>query len=341
VVGRATDPLRTYRVVTVDFLAEGGDRLIDPERFAFASAEGTLSSRQLVADLARRGELGREWLERQGPPRLLDLRVNLGASLKSVNVENRAAAEAPQLTRLDFLGVSGEFELRLVLDLPRHRLEASERTRFGIVREVPEGEAPTTSENEDVTTFELLYAGRLGGGLERPWIPDAGASARLETELTVPDEERGYRRALLSAGVGPSWQLTGNLSLRSQLGLRRELLARADSEDPAEAALAETRVALLSSAELRDEVLANLGPAPSILNLRIDHTVDLTGNVRDQVFQGRIGIDVPVLTGIALTAALDVYVLEREQAQGPNLSGAALDTSFGLRSSTDFSALFY
>lgn len=341
--GRVLDPRRTYTVVTVDFVAGGGADIFD------AAKQAKFRSREDLPSLRR---LAQEQLERHGfhidadpddddevqEPGLFDVHLDVGSSIKTVNVENDLGAEAPQLTRQNFLGVSGVVDLRVSLDLPRHRFELSDRTRFGIVREDVEGGETETRENEDVTIIEAVYAGRLSGGTERPWLPDAGASARLETEFTVP-EERGYQRALLQLGVGPSWRLASNLTVRSQLGIRRELLADRRSEDPAEAELAETRVALISVAELRDEPLDAFGLRSARLNVRVDHAADLSGAVRDQVVQGRMIIEVPVTDILSLTAGLDVYVLERERADGSSLSGGALDTSLGLKSTTDFGAV--
>ncbi len=338
VTGRPIDPLRMYRVVTTAFLADGGDNVLVPGGYPFRAVEEVPSLRQAVVSALERDGM-RSWPSEQ--PTLLDVRVNIGANLKSVSVSNPRQAEAPQLTRRDFLQVGGDLSFRVVLDLPEHRLELLERTRFGIVREVPvAGGDVETTENEDVTTVELAYASRIAPGLEKPWIPDASASARLETELTVP-EERSFRRALLQSGLGPSWRLASNLSIRSQLGLRRELLASFQSSDPNEAALAEARVAILSTAELRDEVIDGVGGRKIVFNLRLDHSIDLTGQVQDNLVQGRIALDVPIIQGLDFTVAADVYLLERQQVGQPSLSAAALDTSFGLKSTADLSRAFY
>ncbi|MEO1231621.1 MAG: hypothetical protein AAFZ18_22195 [Myxococcota bacterium] len=342
--GRAIDPRRRYTVVTVEFVAQGGFEIVKPAmQSKFRPREDLPTVRNLVRnELEAHGfnvDANPDPDDEVEEPALFDVHLDIGATIKSVNVENDTDAEAPQLTRRDFLGISGTVDLRVSLDLPRHRFEVSDRTRYGIVREeLDEGEAETR-ENEDVTILEAVYSGRLSGGTERPWLPDAGASARLETEFTVP-EERGYQRALLQLGVGPSWRLASNLTVRSQLGLRRELMADGDSEDVAEAELAETRVALISVAELRDEALDVFGLRKARLNVRVDHAADLSGAVRDQVLQGRLTIDIPVTDVLSLTAGLDVYVLERERTDGQNLSGASLDTSLGLKSTTDFGAVF-
>ena len=339
VAGRPKDELRTYTVVTVDFVAEGGDDLLPPGRIEFRVPDPPVLLREVVADAIREGAHLR--FDPTGEPRLFEARASVAASLKSVSVDNPGDAESPQLTRQDFLGISGDLRLRLSWDLPRHRLELAERTRFGVVREAAApGEPNETRENEDVTTLEMVYAARLSRGAALPIVPDAGATARFETELTVP-EERRFRRALLQLGVGPTWRLTSNLSLRSQLGVRRELLASPTSDDPAEASLAETRVAVLSTAELRDEVLELGEGRPVVLDVRVDHTADLTGAVRDLLLQGRIGLDVPITDGLALTAALDIYLLDRDRDGRSDASGGALDTSIGLKSSADLSRAFY
>lgn len=345
IAGRARDIRRIYRVVTTEFVAKGGDKLLDPDKFSFRPLDGNGSLRdRLIDDLKVRGFLSvKDTVVSGREPLQFDARLDIGASIKTVSVENRSNAEASQLSRQNFLGVSGDAAIRLLFDFPEHRLELLTQTRFGVVREAADaGAQPETRENEDLTILELLYSGRLAGGLDRPWLPNAGASTRFETELTIPDE-RNYRRALLQLGAGPSWQLARNLLFRSQLGLRRELFASGDSSDPVEAALAETRVALLSTVELRDEPLLSVSGkgAPALLNVRIDHTADLSGTVRDQVTQGRIGVDVPVVPGIAVTAAIDVYILERKRRNGPSASAGALDTSFGIKSTMDISDALY
>ena len=353
VAGRLIDSSRRYKVVTIDFLADGGDALLEPEAFDFRSVEGISSLRAAILRTLRRQGFHEDadpdtdpWVRE---PTLLDARLNIGASVKSVSVENRAQAEAPQLARDNFLGISGDLELRLSLDFPDHRFELIERTRYGVIRESPEdGGEPEAVENEDVTTIELTYAGRLADDASDVWVPDAGALAQFETELTIP-EERDYRRGLLSLGIGPLWGLTGNLSVRSQFGLRWEVFANPDAEDEnedadaanAEAAVAEPRVALLSSAELRDETLQGIVGRQVLLNIRVDHSVDFSGQVRDHILQGRVALDVPVWSGVALTAGVDVYFLQRSQRGEPPASSAALDTSFGIKSTTDLSRALY
>lgn len=345
VAGRPIDPRRIYRVVTVDFLADGGDVVLNSNEYPFRSLRGRGSLREIIATTLETSgfdpDSDPDLDDYISEPGFFDVRVNLGANFKSVNVENRSSAEAPQLARQNFLGLSGDFELRLIYDLPKHRFEVSGRTRFGGVQEAEED---SIRENEDITVLELDYSGDLAGGLDRPWLPDAGATARLETELTIPEDERDYRRGLLQIGVGPSWRLTGNLLLSSQLGIRREIFASEDARG-FEGSLAETKVALLTRAELRDEIFDNSSSRPVLLNIRLDFASDLSGSVKDQVLQGRVALDVPITASIALTVAMDVYTLNRsifDSGTGETsfISGAALDTSFGIKSSADFSRLF-
>lgn len=344
VSGRPRDPRRRYRVVTVDFVARGGEGFVDPQKLRFRPRRDLGTLREITTRIwAKDGfhpDADPDVDDLIEEPALFDAKLDVGTSLKSVSVANDSGAEAPQLTRRDFLGLSGRVDLLLALDLPKHRFELSGRTRYGIVRESLEGtDEVETRENEDLSILEFVYSGRLAGGMERPWLPDASATARLETEFTVP-EERNYRRGLLQLGVGPSWRLTGNLTVRSQLGMRRELFASETSADPLEVELAETRVAILSVAELRNEPFQTFRGRPLLLNVRLDHAVDLSGALRDQVLQGRMSIDVPITNLLSLTAAVDVYVLSRSRRDGSRLSGGALDTSLGIKSSADFGSVF-
>lgn len=329
--GRKIDPTRRYRVVTVDFVANGGDGLMDPTLFDFQPV-GPRPLRDLVAEYLRTegGDL------KVQTPSLLGAYLSISANLKSVAVDEGEQYEAPQLTRNDFIGVTAVGDLRLSADFDRNRLELHARTRYGISKD---GRQPA-AEIDDVTTGELSYLGRLAARGHAFWVPDASAAVSLQTELTKP-EETPFRRALLSAGVGPSWPLEERISLRVQLGMRRELFADRDSSDPAEARLAETRLAILSTLEiLRVDFPTDFGP-PVLITMRLDHAFDLTGDVRDNVFQGRLDIDVPITSRIAVTAGLEAYVQHRMEEGASNPIGAAFDTSLGLKTSGDLSMVLF
>lgn len=331
--GRKIDPSRRYRVVTVDFVASGGDGLIDPALFDFQPqpAGGRRLRALVVEHLAEHG--GALVVE---TPALLGAYLSISANLKSVSVDRGEGYEAPQLTRNDFIGVTGVGDLRLSADFARHRMELHARTRYGIAKD---GREPA-AEIDDVTTGELSYLGRLAARGHAFWVPDASAAVSMQTEITKPEETR-FRRALLTAGVGPSWPLEERISLRVQLGMRRELLADSDSADPSEARLAETRMAVLSTLELlRIDFPTELGP-PVLVTMRLDHAYDLTGEVRDNIFQGRLDLDVPITSQLAVTAGLEAYVQHRMEAGLSNPIGAAFDTNIGLKTSGDLSMVLF
>ena len=345
IAGRTLDRGRTYRVVVIDFVAAGGDEILRPKELDWKPVEELGELRELVADYLR--EYGFDVDADPDPddeieePALLSTQLNLGGNIKTVTVANSGGYEAPQLSRNQFLGLTALFDLRVIVDLARHRIQLFERTRYGIARE---GRGDT-EENDDVTTLELSYIGRFASN-KAPWyVPNASAAVSLETELTVPEEgesERGYRRALLQAGVGPSFPLLSNISFRVQLGLRRELLASQSSDDEAERLLAETRMALLSTFEILKYSFPTDNGRPLSATLRVDHAFDLTGTVKDNILQGRLDFDIPVARRLSVTMGLELYFQDRTLANGEDpRSGLAFDTSFGIKTFGDLSTVLF
>lgn len=344
VAGRPIDPLRGYRVVTVDFLATGGDDLIPAGTLPFEPQADRGQLRDEVADFISEHGLELD-ADPSDPdfdidePTLLGARFEMVGTVKTVSVNNAGEYPAPQLTRGDFLGLAVIFEARLIADFVRHRLELMERTRYGIAKD---GRLPAR-ENDDVTRGELTYFGRLAR-LDSPWwVPDASASVSIETELTLPDPPppdrpmmmvRDYRRLLLEAGVGPSWRILPNLNARSQLGVRRELLA--PEADPAHG----TRMALLSTVDVMNYAIDSGTFRPITMTVRVDHALDLTGENRDNILQSRASFDIPISMRLSVTAGLEVYVQHRHGERELPV-GVGFDTNFGIRTTGDVASAWF
>lgn len=341
VAGRNIDATRTYRVVALEFVAAGGDGALEPGKITFEALElGT--ARDLVADFLRESgyhpDADIDPDQDIAEPALLGARVNLGANLKTVTVAGEEGYEAPQLTRRNFLGVSALLDIRLSADFVDHRLELGERSRFGVAKDDRE----PSQENDDVTIFEATYLWRAAGPASPRYVPNVSATTSLETELTVPEEQgRGYRRALLQVGAGPSWPLLPNLTVRAQMGARRELLADPNSPNPEEANSAALRAALISALELANYALPLDSGAPLTLSLRVNHVLDLTGVARDNILQGRADFDIPIGKNLALTAGLETYIQHRAQEGMDRRVGIAFDTLFGIKTFGDLSLTWF
>lgn len=201
--GRALDPDARYRIATIDFVAAGGDSILDPERFEFENAEpdergGTTLAQRITNWLYLRTDEGPF-----DPEERLDLftrplwagSVLVNAMISSINVNNRSGYDQPLLGRDPTFDVHFGIELDGGMTTRDHRWENRFVLRYGQQRVVTTDEAGEEDsewiESTDLLQLRSAYnldivRNRIFDGA---WYgPSFFLEYLLESELSPPDD---------------------------------------------------------------------------------------------------------------------------------------------------------
>jgi hypothetical protein len=348
---RPIDTARSYRVVTIDFLAGGGDEILGASALSFrplAAGAGGDDLRQRVESYIRTrtaeedGDTTLDPATDFGPPasrRLLTVGLaDVGLDLASTFIDNPASYSDPQLVRTAQRTYKGELGSLLRLRTPLHELDAKLAAKYGFSRTQAQGKPATSGETTDLVTVAVTYSfaglrhtggpstGKAAAPPPRPpppYVPDPYARLSVESELTRPavtaTQARTYRHAELTATVGALFVLLPKLRLRVGPGLRRELLA------PDEAG--RVRGLLEAGLTLHQLGLVTVGPAPVRLEGTLDYVLLEPTAGREQQLRGSARLSIPIVPLLFLTAGIDLYAVERH----PTGWGSSLDTTLGLR----------
>jgi 2',3'-cyclic-nucleotide 2'-phosphodiesterase (5'-nucleotidase family) len=350
--GRPLDPTATYRVATIEFVAQGGNDLVPRELLSGADSVAP-DIRTLVLDTLRdRGTPARivqpVALERHP---LWSAHLDVGLDLQSVTIDNPATSSSPkgydrpQLSRAQTLAFKADGLTRVEMDHIDHLLQLSLRTQYGLTRlytatmTMGGQQEWVTRETADLINLLLLYTYR-GMSARSPRIPTPYASLGLETEFNRPDT-RQYHHMELSAAFGARAALLPKLSAQVGLGLRQELMASTAAADRNERQLARTRFLLTATIELQKRPLVpRLGEALlGEINLTYGFT-DPTG-VQNHELRGTGKLHVQLWRRLYLTLGADVYLYQArdavlDMASGEiayldNAPGVAVDVTGGLK----------
>lgn len=219
--GRALDPRATYRVVSIRFLAVGGDHALPDEVRWTAVPDATL--RSVVIDHLERP---RQRDPRDALPNVLDQpiwRVGVDADLtfSGTVIHNPADYDDSQFGVDET--VSFGVDNRLRADAVA-RLWGWDNAAIVAYRTTNTADAGF-EEGLDQTTLRSAVRWRgLAAAHEGFYVPEPYLETYLETELTVPDE-RDFRHLLLRPTLGLQFTLTEHLSLKLSGGFETELLA--------------------------------------------------------------------------------------------------------------------
>ena len=250
--GRALDPVATYRVATIDFIANGGDGLLPADFLKGQPVCDDLRTCVLNSLVPVRPAPG-VLLPLPQPPDLFDRPVwttalDVGVDLQSVSVDNPTSQpyDRPQLSRKSSLAFKLDANARVQMDQPSHLLQISLRTQYGGTAITTQGTDPTWQETVDLITLQSLYSYR-GLSARYPLVPTPFSSLGLESEFNQP-ATRTYQHLELSALFGARQAILPKLSFVLGIGVRRELLASADI--PEQAPVARTRFLVSATLEL-------------------------------------------------------------------------------------------
>jgi hypothetical protein len=345
--GRQVDADLDYRVVTIDYVADGGDGGIGDTLGPWEPYGGDAARDVFLAWLAqpRRGDITTAPVDPAQRTRWT-LRYTLDGALTSVAVANpdvrigaapMAAFSDAQLVRAASFSLRGETEFRADADHPVYSLENLARLRYGVIATTPrEGASTGLVENID------LIHGRVTGVWRPfrdehpvPWHPLPFLDAYLESEFTRPST-RAYHHLELRPTVGARFQLFDPFSVYVGGGITWEMLAQREQLLPVGPPLVP---ALVAGWALRPGVLFTLLGR----NVEGETTLDMLwrdplGNPGMQIrFNGKLSLPlfepIALTVGYALFARMDRFV-EPDAMMNPvarDVWGFAGDLTVGLK----------
>lgn len=324
--GRPIDKARSYRVATIDFVAQGGDG-------GFAAAQlkdwkplkGSPDVRDLVeAELARGTTYGAPASEKVLTAAIADAQVDL----INTSISNSSMLPDAQLARARQTAFKLELTGLVALDHPAHRWETRASLKYGYARTQPAGKPAAGQETLDLTqiTSQYNYRGFLRDPHHSALVPTPYMRVLLETELTRPDE-RDYRHAEITHTAGALFTIRTRLKLRAGGGYRTELFADPDSPDPDEALVGGVRGVIEAGATLDPFPVATFRRLAITVEGSLDYfLLDPFGRTENQTrASGKLSL--PLLPLLFVTAGFDVFAVDRETAG----RGASFDTTVGIK----------
>lgn len=232
--GRRLDYRLNYRVVTIDFLAHGGDGTIEPVQDTELVRAGAATL--LMEHLQR-------WLaQHSGKPMktpskafaslwdkpLWRMRWDTRTELSDSRYGNPAGYQDVRLTNLNAVNLNIFADIGLRMNTRNHGwsnrlLVDYSQTKGADTSFDPPAEYTFVNSDElrGETSYEFRWLRDTLLG-RKWWAPLLVAYARLRTEVDVPAAQK-YRQFDIEALGGAAWEL-GPLELRLSVGLNRELL---------------------------------------------------------------------------------------------------------------------
>jgi 2',3'-cyclic-nucleotide 2'-phosphodiesterase (5'-nucleotidase family) len=260
--GRPLESDVPYRVVTIDFVAAGGDDILEGfsgEKWAWSPwrrAGAAVVLRDAVAaylrddlpPVPRRAAGGAGAAPLIGLAAdfhpladrfLFDLRLNLNAGLSNVTVRSTLSpgetALAANLVRDQLASLVSDLALSFSANSSAHAFDWLLRYAFAVSS--PDLLAAPFVVNTDVLTLDSVYKLSLfkrALGPDRAWVPEPYLGTFLETELIPPRDAAGRpivppaREAVFTAG----WRFTLGRRLEAKLGAGLESIGLGPRVDP-------------------------------------------------------------------------------------------------------------
>lgn len=343
--GRALSATAQYRLVTIDFVAAGGNGLLSDKLFPTVKRTVVHEDlRQLVLESLQRlgvGEAAVAPLHLEQRP-LWRALVDIGLDVQNVTVHNPDATyDRPQLSRQPSLAYKFDATLRGEMDHPSHLVQLTLRTlygqswlRTGSAADMPlmtgtgSGDAPQKwigQETADLINALALYSFR---GLTERWprLPTPYVSLGLESEFNQPDT-RSYYHFELSGATGLRIALPASISANLGIGVRSELLANRSSDVETERELARARFLITTTVEMPKRALwPRLGNA-LLGEFLLTYSFTDPELLRSHELRGIGKLYIELGRPLYLTVGTELY-LYRDRDNEP---GVALDLNIGLK----------
>ncbi|MCW5806713.1 MAG: 5'-nucleotidase C-terminal domain-containing protein [Deltaproteobacteria bacterium] len=324
--GRPIDKARSYRIATIDFIAQGGDGAFKPEQL---KAWKPLADNPDLRDLVEAALAAGTTFDTPASKKLLTSAISdFLVDLTNTRIANDASLSDAQLSRAQQQAIKIELNGLLQLDHPLHRWDTRLNIKFGYARTQPPGMEAKAQETLDLTQLTSLYTYK---GLYRrkpppPVVPSPYSRVFLETELTVP-ETRTYRHAEITHTAGALLTVKTRLKLRFGAGYRTELLADRDAMDPVEAQAGSFRPVIEGGATVDPFAIATFRRLSVTAEGSLDYfLLDAFGKTEHQArASGRLSL--PLLPLLFVTAGFDMFFVDRFTAG----RGASFDATLGLK----------
>lgn len=335
--GRDVEPDARYRLVTLDFVSEGGDNILDPDAFEFESAEpgpddGVMLSERITNWL---GYLPEE--DVYDPDDRLDLYTRplwLGSFLLDTSISDLQIFaggtdyDQPQLGRDELFDLRLNAELRGWMSTRDHRWENLLVLRYGIQR--PEGLAEGDSWPESMDLIQLRSAyifdvirNRI---LEGVWYgPSLYVEYQLESEFSRAEGDDGEEPPPhfleMTGQAGLELKPLSWLRLNAGAGVRSNVLA----EDNAP----------VFGINLRGEITRrrffNLPHLPIYISALVDYFISWPDEGASHKLSVETRLEIQIYGPFQLTASARVFLYDEAATEtDANPLALALDTTIGL-----------
>jgi hypothetical protein len=329
VAGRPLDLRADYRVVTTDYVAEGGQGGIGAGKFAAVGTETTRDALGRFLEIARDGDATRAPIDPANRTRwTLSYRLQLDVTSVTVANPDPAIFTDTQLARGQALSLVGETEFRAFGDHPSFTFENQLRLRYGLLNTItPQGQSSGFVDNVDlIAARSLFYYRRLFGRRPEWYYPLPYADVYLESEFTRP-ATRAYHHLMLQPTAGVRWELAAPFAVYVGGGFTWETLARASDLVPPAAPLA---FVLVAGWQLRPFKLVQLGERAVEVETNLDAFIRDLGANTQATLRGRVRLVIPVFSIFALTTTYDLF-LRIVQIAGAREVGYSGDIYLGLQ----------
>ena len=304
-----------YRLVTIDFLAQGGDETFEPFTKPKRVAGGR-TLRQLVERWLRSrgkvklGDPADEFIDYWDRP-LVTLNIQGKLDFSSLQYANGAGYVDPRLTNLDFRQLDVALDSSLNFNTRDHGWLNRLMLNYSETRGVDRSEGvvlPYRLVNTDIVQADMTYQYRYVRDtmLDRAWwAPLPIVYGRIRAELDVPEGQR-YRWADIDGLLGLGWEPIGQLQVRFGVGLNRELLRTEPGPY--------FRPMLQFGYLLPQTAIAKLGGGQLLLQLEADIRVKGIGGDQRETYYLDNTLMAPLWGPLRIYAQLEYFAM---RARGP------------------------
>jgi hypothetical protein len=306
---RAVDTRANYKVVTTDFVADGGHGGLSSAPLSFDTPRKE-SARELLGtflDVPREGDVRKAPIDPAKRTRwTLSYRLQLDVTNVTVVNPDATVFTDTQLARGQSLSIVGETEFRAFGDHPAYTFENQVRLRFGLLKTITvSGDTSGFIDNVDLIAGRSLFFYRRIFGTTPKWYhPLPYADLYVESEFTRP-AARSYHHLGLQGTAGVRFEIARPFAVYVGGGFTWETLATAAQLTPPAAPLAGV---LVAGWQLRPFKLVFLGDRPIELETNLDAVVRDIGAQTQSVIRGRVRLAIPIFSVFSLTTTYDVFL---------------------------------